>query len=270
MAEGDETNPLDSYSPFDGTKDESVKSPTIGADPEEEDEIRAFEQRLNILEAQLASQESELVTARETGSLEPPANWPNFYPLVHFDIEEVPTQLRSFVTDAMFEWCAMSIAFGLNFIGCLTLLRAGDATDSPGSKIALSTLYLFLLVPLALDLIALAVYRILKSDSPSSLSYLKLFLFMGGTTFFQAILTLGLESSGSCGLITMLSLWFGGHFFIATLAVLVTGSLAFSTFLHFRLLSGLWSYYRGTADGGDLEQTVKRTFAGAVVDALKA
>ena len=270
----DDENPLANYQPFNELDNESpvaaqpALSPTIGADAEEE-EIRAMEQRVNILQAQVTAQENQFAHARETGSFEPPPNWPKFYPLIHFDIEEVPQSLRKFVTEGIFGWCLMDIAFTLNFIGCLSLLRAGEVTDSPGSKVALSALYLFLLVPLSLDLNALAVYRVLKSDSPSSLSYMKLFVFLGITTAFQCVLTFGLESSGSCGLITMINLFVSGHWFIGVIALLVTLALGMSTFVHFQLLRGLWSYYRGTEQGGNIEQDMKRTLAVMVVDALK-
>ncbi|OHS97536.1 hypothetical protein TRFO_36220 [Tritrichomonas foetus] len=271
----EDNNPLDSYSPFERVEDTNIPSketasPTIGADPDLEDaEIRAYEQRLNILESQLNSQMDQINIARETGSTEPLPNWPKFYPLVHFDIEEVPESLRLFVSEAFYGWFIMAVAFGLNWIGCLTLIRAGNSTDSPGSKIALASLYLFIFVPLALDFDAMSVYKVLKTDTPSTMSYLKIFIFLGITTFFEGILALGLESSGSCGLITMINLFIGGHWFIGLISIIVTCSLGLSCFSHYSLFRKLWSYYRGTADGEDFQGNLKRTFAMAVVDYLK-
>jgi hypothetical protein len=263
------SNPLDSYSPFD-TPDPDLPavSKPAGSDQNTE-EIRLWEERLNLLESQLSSQEIQMSLARESGAVEPPANWPKFYPLIHFDMAEVPQTFRSFVTNAMFSWCCMSVSFFLNFIGCLFLLRAGEATDSPGSKIALSGLYLFLLVPLALDLSALAVYRALKTETPSSLSFMKIFAFLGAISCFQSFLTIGFETSGSCGLITMLTLFFNGHGFIGFWSLITTVSLGFSSYIHISLWRTLWSYYRGTEHGGHIEEDMKRTFAMMVVDALK-
>jgi hypothetical protein len=269
-----DVNPLSGYEPFPDGDSEFAKAATLpqafpAIDPAD-DEIAALERRLNILESHIAIQEKQLNEARETGSFEQPPNWPRVYPLVHFDIKEIPDQLQSFVNQAMFGWCCMVVAFGLNFVACLTLLRAGEATDSPGSKIALSALYLFFLVPIALDLDALAVYRVLRSEAPGTWAFGKLFLFIGITTAYEAILTLGFESSGSCGLVTMLNLFINGHGFIGALALIVTAMLALSTFVHFRLVTALWGYYRGTEAGtGDLQTKVKGAVAELVVNALR-
>ncbi|OHT07467.1 hypothetical protein TRFO_24283 [Tritrichomonas foetus] len=271
----EETNPLDNYSPFDQTEEvktisSPATSPTIGAEPDIDDaEIRAYEARLNILESQLNSQTEQINVARETGNAEPLPNWPKFYPLVHFDIEEVPEALRVFVSEAFYGWFIMAVAYSLNWLGCLTLIRAGNSTESPGSKIALASLYLFIVVPLALDLDAMSIYRVLKTDKPSTMTYLKIFIFLGITIFFEGMLALGLESSGSCGLITLINLFLDGHWFIGLISILVTGSLALACFTHYKLFKKLWAYYKGTSEGEDLEGNLKRTFAMAVVDYLK-
>lgn len=270
----EDTNPLESYSPFEQTdKDSTSKapstSPTIGADPEDDDDIRAYEQRLNILESQINSQESILSNAQQTGTLEPPPNWPKFHPMVHYDIEDVPEQLRKFVSEGLYSWCLMALSFGLNWIGCLSLLHAGNSTESPGSKIALSSLYLFIVVPLALDLDAMAIYRVLKSDSPSTLSYMKMFAALGITTFFEGMLTLGLDSSGSCGLITTISLFMSGHAFLGVFSTIITASLGFTTYIQYKLLLSLWAYYKGTEQGENIQDNMKKTVAMMVVDSLK-
>jgi hypothetical protein len=270
---GDE-NPLQSYNPFqEGESRPAPPSfsspPSFSATPDDEQDLRTLEQELNIWESRLAAQEQQLARAQETGVFEPPPNWPSAYPLVYFDSSTVPEPLRPFAERAMLAWTLMAIAFALNFIGCLSLLRAGEAADSPGSKIALSALYLFLIVPIALDLSALAVYRALQNSAPSSLSFVKIFIFLGAATVFQAILTLGFETSGSCGLITMLNLMFGSHPVIGTLALFITAALAVSTYVHFALLNGLWNYWRGTDQGrGDLAVPARQIVANVVLNAL--
>jgi hypothetical protein len=268
---GDEANPLDSYSPFDANDPERPVSPRLPSNSviSEEDEIQLLEQRLNILETQVSAQERQLQDARTTGSLEPPPNWPYFFPVIYYDLSEVCDALQGFVKQAMLGWLFMLSSFSLNFLGCLMLLRAGEATDSPGSKIALSALYLFFVVPMALDLTALAVYRLMQNDSPSPLSYFKVLIFLAVSTTFQGILTLGLESSGSCGFVTMLNLLLEGHWFIGIFGLLITLLLGSSTFIHFRLLSGLWGYYRSSEEGRNLDmRNVTATLAPLIVDSL--
>jgi len=270
-----ESNPLENYSPFEhpeqDTRPKKLPSRSYTPTPVSEDddeEIRAYEQRLNVLESRLNAQETQLAVAQESGLIEPPANWPKFYPLVHFDVEEVAPALQSYAHQAMFSWCMMVISFTLNWLCCLTLLKAGDVSTSPGSKIALSSLYLFVIVPLALDLAALSIYRALKDD-PSSFTYLKIFATLGFAMAFEGTLSLGLDSSGSCGLITMLTLYEKGYWIIGFIAILVTASFSYTTYLHYKLLVGLWKYYKGTEQGSSLETDVKKSLAVMVVEALK-
>lgn len=269
-------NPLDNYSPFDDVPDtpppprvNSAPSPVASNMQEDEDDIaiREYEKRLNILESRINAQVTQLAVAQETGYVENPPNWPAFYPLVHFDIDEVPPLLHSFVNQAMFGWCLMCVAFGINWLSCLCLLQAGEAVNSPGTKIVLSTLYVIVILPLALDLAALAVYRVMKVE-PSTFAYLKVFICLGGVTLFEAVLSIGLDSSGSVGLITMLNLFLNGHWFVGILGVLTTAGLALSCANHFNLVLGIWKYYRGTDVGGNMEEDIKKSIAVKVVEAL--
>jgi hypothetical protein len=264
-------NPLDNYSPFDSNPTSSPVRSRASSNlaVSEEEEIRLLEERLNILESQLSTQEKQLNDARVTGSLEPPPNWPYFYPIIYYDLNDIPPLLQAFVQQAMYGWLFMAAGFSLNFIGCLLLLRAGEATDSPGSKIALSALYLFFVVPMALDLTALGVYRQMKNASPTSLGYLKLLAFLGFSTLFQAILTMGMESSGSCGFVTMLNLFVEGYSFIGLIALVITGLLGWSTWTHYKLLKGMWIYYRGSEEGRNLDMTnMRSTLTPLIVGAL--
>ena len=66
-------NPLDNYSPFD--EEEKItsthKSPTISVDYDEDDEeIKAYEERLNVLESRINAQETQLSVAQENGFVE--------------------------------------------------------------------------------------------------------------------------------------------------------------------------------------------------------
>ena len=268
----DVENPLDNYSPFDKENEKilpkKINNINKTFDEDDDDEIRKMEQRLNILESRLNLEETQLSVAQETGVIDPSANWPAFYPIVYFDIEDVATLLQPFATQAIFSWCLMLIAFSLNWIGCLSLLRAGDSTESPGSKIALASLYLFIIVPLALDLSALSVYKVLKGN-PTTFSYLKIFISLGFTLLFESILSLGLESSGSCGFITMLNLLMNGHWLIGFFAIIITILLGYTTYSHYILLTGLWNHYKGTEQGQNLETDVKKSLAVMVVEALK-
>ncbi|EAY01630.1 hypothetical protein TVAG_292630 [Trichomonas vaginalis G3] len=269
-------NPLDNYSPFDDVQDPETKpkpapvpAPSTSNTQEDEDDIaiREYEKRLNILESRINAQVTQLAVAQETGFVGNPPNWPAFYPLVHFDIEEVPPGLRSFVNEAMFGWCLMCIAFALNWLSCVCLLNAGDSVGSPGTKIILSTLYLFVVVPLSLDLTGLAVYRVMKIE-PSTFAFLKVLICLSAATLFEFILAIGLDSSGSVGLITMLNLFFNGHWFIGILGILTTAALGLTCANHGRLVLGIWKYYRGTEVGANMENDIKKSLAVKVVEAL--
>ena len=263
-------NPLDNYSPFDDDEKVTVtaKPSSITADYDEDDEeIKAYEQRLNVLESRINAQETQLTVAQENGFVEPPANWPPFYPFVYFDPEEVPPALRDYVNAAMFDWYYMAIAFAVNFITSLCLLRAGDAITSPGSKIALASLYLFI-VPLSLDLSSLAVYRAMKNE-PSYITYVKVFISLFALTIFEAFMTLGLDSSGGCGLITTLLLFGNAHWFLGLFGLITTLCFAWCTYRHFKLGTGIWKYYKTTEEGQNWETTAKDAATNILIDVAK-
>jgi hypothetical protein len=169
---------LDHYSPFDepASPSEPPPLPQVLIDPSParrslpsrsstltEEQLRAYEDRLNILEESINTQELHFRDSGRLSTAEPPPNWPRCYPLVHYNIEDVPESNRLFVYSALFAWVLMAIAFALNWLGCLALISVNDTSiESPGSKIALSSLYLFIVVPLALDLDAISVYRALQ------------------------------------------------------------------------------------------------------------
>jgi len=264
-------NPLDNYSPFDDDEKASTPKDVPAAevnDDDEDAEIRAYEARLNALESRINAQETQLSVAQENGLAEPPANWPPFYPLVYYDPEEVPPALRDYVNAAMFDWYYMVIAFSINFITSLCLLRAGDSISSPGSKIALASLYLFVIVPLSLDLSSLAIYRAMKNE-PSYLTYAKVFVVLFALTIFEGFLTLGLDSSGGCGLISTLLLFGGAHWFLGFLGIITTAAFALCTFRHFKLGTGIWKYYKSTDEGKNWEDKTKSAAANILIDVAK-
>lgn len=277
MSDSD-SNPLDNYSPFDQGSPIPIKTTTdtpsyippsqTSAENDEDEEIREYQRKLSILESQLDQQEIMLQNYAETGEIEPPKNWPRFYPIVHFDIDEVIPARRVYVNQAMFSWCVMVVAFTLNWISCLSLLGSGGAVDSPGSKIALASLYLYLVVPLALDLDALAVYRIMKIEKGSYISFIKVFIFLGITIVFEFFQALGGESSGSCGLITTINLFTSAHWFIGTLSLIVTLCFSYSVMLEIRLITGLWSYYQKTDEFDELPNKIKEDVATKVINIM--
>lgn len=277
MSDSD-SNPLENYSPFEQSAPIPIKTTTespsyippsrANKEMDEDEEIREYERKLSILESQLDQQEIMLQNFQETGEIEPPKNWPKFYPVVHFDIDEVQPVNRTYVNQAMYSWCIMVVAFTLNWVACLSLLGSGGAVESPGSKIALASLYLYLVVPLALDLDALSVYRVMQKEKVSYPSLIKVFVFIGITIIFEFFQALGGESSGSCGLITTLNLLTSAHWFIGALSLIVTLCFAYSLLLEVRLITGLWNYYKGTDVFDDMKKNIKEDAASKVISLM--
>lgn len=266
---------LDNYSPFDDNSEPPKpvqNTPNPNTSPSStnsvlnEDELSAYEARLDALEMSLNRQETEIKDSRNAdGELTP--NWPKCYPLVHFDINDVPENKRGFVKSAFFSWVVMGVAFALNWIGTISLLSVKETIDSPGSKIALSTLYLFVIVPLALDLDTMSVYNVLRKNG-GTFDYLKVFIAIGLTCLFETILAIGMESSGSVGLITTIDLFSNKYAGVGIFSLIVTLALIFAAILHYRLIFTLWSYYRGTNEGANMEDDIKRSMTDLVVDSL--
>jgi hypothetical protein len=277
---------LDNYSPFDDDDDIMGKLPELksdskpaksSSDPSNEallingEEITAemldqMEQRLNMMEHDIEHEESRGISA-SLGILEPDPNWPKCYPLVHFDINEVDSAYRPYVNEAFFNWIVMCVSFGINFIATLCLLSVGDAVKSQGTKIAFAAIYFFLLMPLALNLNALSVYKAMKT-APETLAYTKIFIALSLTFIFEVVLAVGLENSGSVGLITTINLFSEGCTGTGILGIIVTICMSVSAFFTFKLLVKLWRFFRGTEEGGNMQQNLKVTVAQFVVDTL--
>lgn len=238
--------------------------------PLTEDQLREYEENLNLLEHQINQLENSNENDRRNGGLnrngpseaDLPPNWPKFYPIIHFDIDEVGENLRNYVRGALLCWIVMAGAFLLNWIGTLTLLSVENTIESPGSKIALSSIYLFILIPLALDLNAMSVYRAMKQNTIYTFTYVKIFLALGFTCLFEFMLTLGMDSSGSVGLISTIDLLIHGNAGCGVFGIFVTLALGASLFLHAVFFRKLWKYYRGTEEGGHMETDIRRSVAG--------
>lgn len=279
-----DTTYLDNYSPFDDdamdqlpelksdkskkskTSEETKETPLINGEEITPEMLDQMEQRLNMMEHDIEHEESKGASA-SLGILEPEPNWPKCYPLVHFDINEIDSAYRPYVNEAFFNWIVITISFGLNFIATLCLLGVGDAVESQGTKIAFSSIYFFLLMPLALNLDALSVYKAMKTP-PTTLAYTKIFISLSLTFLFEAVLAIGLESSGSVGLITTIDLFSNKCVGCGIFGIIVTICMGVSAFFTVKLLIKLWKFFRGTEEGGNMQQNLKVTVAQFVVDTL--
>ena len=276
-----ETAFLDNYSPFDDDplgqlpelekdkkKPENYDSPVVSNGEEITQEmLDQMEKRLDLMEHDIELQESNQSTSADLGFFEPEPNWPKFYPIVHFDINEVDTAYRPYVNSAFFAWIVMAVTFLLNFIGTLLLLTTGTVFDSPGTKIAFSALYFFLVVPLALNLDAVSVYKAMKT-APSTLTYTKIFISLSLTFVFEFVLFLGFDDSGSLGIITTIKLFSKSFVGLGFFGIIITACMGISSFLTVKLFISLWRFFRGTEEGGNMQQNLKVSVAQFVVDTL--
>jgi hypothetical protein len=277
---------LQNYSPFDQPEegDANQELPQIAIEPENRgkvtpplapaagvlttEELAAYEERLNILEHSLNNREGQARDAGRAASTEPEPNWPKFYPIIHYDITTVPERLRTFVHEAFACWFVMCLAFGLNWIICICLISVSDdSITSPGSKIALSSLYFFILVPLALDLDTMAVYHVLQG-SGSTFAYLKIFISVGISCIFEFFLMLGLDDSGSVGLISAIDLMSNHHWAVGIFGVFVTLLFLLALLLHGKFMVRFWTFYRGTEEGEHMETNLRTSVAEYVIERM--
>ena len=271
-----ENDYLENYSPFTNDENGEMQASTFDAEspPRKsgetitDEQLAEYEARIRNLEKQSQNLESELMHTRIYGGSDPPPNWPKFYPIIHYDIEEVPENSRGFVHDAFFSMIIMAVSFLMNWIGTLCLLSTDKTVESPGSKIALSSLYFFILIPLALDLDTLSVYRAMTT-AVATFTFVKIFLALGFTLILEFFLILGMDTSGSVGLITTIDLFVYGHIGVGIWGVLVIAALATSFAFHAKLLIKLWKYYRGTEVGGHMETDIQRTMTEYLMNRLK-
>ena len=84
---------------------------------------------------------------------------------------------------------------------------------------------------------------------------------LGFTCLFEFMLTLGMDSSGSVGLISTIDLLVHSNYGCGIFGIFVTTALGISLFFYANFLTKLWKYYRGTEEGGNMETDIKRSMA---------
>ena len=112
---------LDNYSPFDGENEDMPplkRQERISNNKMEKEltaeEIEELERKLDLLEHNINTQEGDLQT--RSVNFEPQPNWPSFYPVVYFEINDVTDELKPYVHEAFFCWCVMAKTFCLKLI----------------------------------------------------------------------------------------------------------------------------------------------------------
>jgi hypothetical protein len=79
---------------------------------------------------------------------------------------------------------------------------------------------------------------------------------------------LGLQDSGSVGLISTIDLFTGKHVGVGAWGAVVTAVFLIALLLHLRFTRQLWKFYRGTAEGENIDTDLRRGVTEFVVERL--
>ncbi|KAK4332875.1 SCAMP family-domain containing protein [Rhodotorula toruloides] len=202
-------------------------------------------------EQELANRESALKAKQEHIRKHGRNNWPpGPFPLLFHSIEdEIPEQHQATVLTLYRIWMFLILVLIVNLVGAILLLISGASNG--GADLGSGIMYVPVIGALSFLLWYRPVYnayakvRPISSTSsekladPYSFFYYIFFLFGAFHIAFCAYMFVGIPSSGSAGLINLISRFAGGHIVSGVFCVLATVGWALEG------LAMLWMYKNG-------------------------
>jgi len=170
-------------------------------------------------EAELQRREQALKQREEHVQRHGRSNWPPFYPLIFHSIpDEIPEASRGMVNRLYQLWLVLLPTLVVNCIACLFLLTAGtrDGSRDFGGSLG----YLIFIPPLSFLLWYRPIYNGYMKEQ--SLYYYMYFFFGGWHVLFCIYMVIGLPSTGSAGIVQMISSFSQKHIVAGVLGAVAT------------------------------------------------
>ncbi|CAD6573304.1 MAG: hypothetical protein CYPHOPRED_005108 [Cyphobasidiales sp. Tagirdzhanova-0007] len=181
---------------------EQMRTASAPARSSGRDETAARLEEIRRREQELAQRETNLGQREESFRRNGRNNWPPkpfwpFQPLIFHDIDlEIPQESRVIVNTLYRLWLALILTLTLNFVACILLLVTG--AEAGGKDLGGSIVDL-LVIPLAFLLWYRPAYSAYMKEA--SFYYYLYFIFNGFHIAFCLYSLIGLESTGSAGII---------------------------------------------------------------------
>ncbi|EJU05607.1 hypothetical protein DACRYDRAFT_74883 [Dacryopinax primogenitus] len=159
-------------------------------------------EELSRRERELDARERDLGRQEQAFADKGKPNWPFCVPFLHHDIKgDIPEASQQLMQRLYLLWLVLIGTVIINFIGCIFILLSGTADG--GKDLGASILYLVVIPPASFFLWYLPIYRGFAKEQ--SLFYYIYYVFCGFHLLFSVYMIIGIPSTGSAGLIQMIS-----------------------------------------------------------------
>ncbi|GJJ79051.1 secretory carrier-associated membrane protein [Entomortierella parvispora] len=210
------------YTSYTQYGDSSFQTSSTAPTPAEDPKLAAKAAELRRREEELAAREREIQAAQaeaERVRTQGKNNFPKLYPLIYMSIPaEIPKAHQSTVRFLYNIWLALLGTLALNFLACMLMLIAG--LPNGGADLGVALGYCFTITASSFLLWYRPVYNAFMKEM--SMYYYFYFIFNGFHIAFSFYMALGFTSTGSAGLINMISVFNGHHIFAGILCVFST------------------------------------------------
>ncbi|GAA5830245.1 hypothetical protein JCM11251_001282 [Rhodosporidiobolus azoricus] len=206
-------------------------------------DVQARLDELQRREQELAARETALQNKAEHIRKHGRNNWPpGPFPLLFHDIEqEVPEQHRATVLTLYRVWMFLVLTLIINLVGAVLLLISGSSNG--GSDLGAGIMYLPVISVLSFLLWYRPVYNAYAKEY--SFFYYIFFLFGGFHIAFCVYMFIGVPSSGSAGLINLISRFANGHIVAGVFCVLATVGWAMEGLAFLWMYKNVWAHSHG-------------------------
>ncbi|GAA6009103.1 hypothetical protein JCM10207_004094 [Rhodosporidiobolus poonsookiae] len=223
-------------------EDEPSKSVHSLPDPTQPD-VQARLDDLQRRERELQAREQALANRAEHIRKHGRNNWPpGPFPLLFHDIDqEIPEQHRATVLTLYRIWMFLVLVLLVNLVGGVLLLVSGASNG--GADLGAAIMYVPVIGALSFLLWYRPVYNAYAKEY--SFFYYIFFLFGAFHIAFCAYMFIGIPSSGSAGLINLISRFGGGHIVAGVFCVLATVGWALEGLAFLWMFKNVWAHSHG-------------------------
>ncbi|GAA5968155.1 hypothetical protein JCM11641_003751 [Rhodosporidiobolus odoratus] len=210
---------------------------------QQQTDVQARLDELQRRERELQAREQALQNKQEHIRKHGRNNWPpGPFPLLFHDIEqEIPEPHRATVLTLYRVWMFLVLVLIVNLVGGVLLMISGSGNG--GADLGAGIMYLPVIGALNFLLVYRPVYNAYAKEY--SFFYYIFFLFGAFHVAFCGYMFIGIPSSGSAGLINLISRFAGGHIVAGVFCILTTVGWALEGLAFLWMYKNVWAHSHG-------------------------
>lgn len=203
------------------------------------DNSKEFVNISNDTEMQMIKQKISQQFTNNKGSYLLKPNWPNFFPILHYDIREISFQYHYLLKKGYICWKFFFITLILNSVCSIITLDTPKLVNLYDPNPLISFFYALILPIISFDLVNVSIYEmfLVPYDIVIHRKTLILIFINGALAFF---LSLGIRYSGSNGIIILIDFCLEKKFFEAFLTSIITFTFLITFLLYFQLFINIF------------------------------